>query len=66
MKITEYASLSTEELIQYAQLRNGASPLEIELAQRLTLAVDMIADGQVQGAEARTPEVEIDGADTGR
>jgi hypothetical protein len=63
MKITEYASLSTEELILYAQLRDGATSLEIELAQRLTLAIDMIEEDRV---EARSTEEITDGADTGR
>jgi hypothetical protein len=63
MKITEYASLTAEELIQFALMREGATSLEIELAQKLMIAVDMIEGDRV---EARSTEELTDGADTGR
>lgn len=42
MVTTEYAVLSTEELLQFAIMSGNRTPLEIELAQRLEQSVDMI------------------------
>jgi DNA repair protein RadC len=42
MVTTEYAVLSTEELLQFTIMTGHRTPLEIELAQRLEQAVDML------------------------
>lgn len=40
---TVYSTLSTEELIDFAVMRDNRSELEIELAERLEQAVLMLA-----------------------
>jgi hypothetical protein len=50
MQVTEYSSLTTDELVQFASLREGATSLEVELAQRLTLALDLINELQEEAA----------------
>lgn len=42
MVTTEYAVLSTEELLQFTIMTGTRTPLEIELAQRLEVAVDTL------------------------
>lgn len=39
---TEFAVCTTEELINFALLRDNRTSMEIELAQRLMLAIDKI------------------------
>lgn len=41
---TEYAYMSSNELTNYALSRDNSSNLEIELAQRLLLAMDMLEE----------------------
>lgn len=41
---TTYSHLDTRELIQFALCRDTRSDLELELAQRLELAIDMIEE----------------------
>ena len=42
MLYTEYTCMSTTELTNYALTRDNSSKLEVELAQRLQLAQDII------------------------
>ena len=57
MQVTEYSSLTSDELVQHVDLSEEATPLEIELAQRLTLALDMIEELQEEAEEK--PKVEL-------
>jgi hypothetical protein len=41
---TAYSIIDTDELIAFTMTKSGASDLEVELAQRLTLAIDMLAE----------------------
>lgn len=41
---TAYSIIDTDELIAFTITKSGASDLEIELAQRLTMAIDLLAD----------------------
>lgn len=41
---TEYSYLTTEELVHYALSRDNRSSLELELAQRLDIAMGMLMD----------------------
>lgn len=41
---TEYAVMETKDLIDYALLRDNRRSMEIELAQRLSIAVDRIKE----------------------
>ena len=42
MECTPYAALTTEDLVDYALHREAKTDLEIELAQRLQIALDML------------------------
>lgn len=42
MERTEYAVLTTDELVQFALSRISRTPLEVELANRLTIANDLV------------------------
>ncbi len=44
---TAYSIIDTDELIAFTMTKAGASDLEIELAQRLTLAIDMLAEYEI-------------------
>lgn len=57
MQVTEYSSLTSDELVQHVDLSEEATPLEIELAQRLTLALDMIEELQEEAAEKAKVEL---------
>lgn len=52
---TAYSIIDTDELIAFTMTKSGASDLEIELAQRLNLAIDILAEY----------EEDEDGEDTG-
>lgn len=41
---TEYSYLTTDELVHYALSRDNRNSLELELAQRLDIAMDMLMD----------------------
>ena len=47
MLCTEYAAVPSNDLIEYAIQRDGRTTLEIELAQRLALALDMLAENEM-------------------
>lgn len=49
---TEYSYLTTEELVHYALSRDNRSSLELELAQRLDIAMDMLMDEDEDGCDA--------------
>ena len=44
MKRTCYSCLPTDDLLIYALTRDNRTDMEIELAQRLALAVDMLKE----------------------
>lgn len=44
MNRTEYSWMETEELLLYVLNNESATSLEVELAQRLTVAQDMITE----------------------
>lgn len=44
MVTTEYSWMTSEELVHMTMLRDDASALEIELAQRLILALDQLLE----------------------
>jgi hypothetical protein len=46
MKRTSYSCLPTDDLITYALARDSHTEMEVELAQRLMLAVSMIEEEQ--------------------
>jgi len=41
---TTYSLLQTRELVEFAMARDARTELEVELAQRLDLALDMIEE----------------------
>jgi hypothetical protein len=41
---TEYSVLTDEELLQHVAFKDKPSHLEIELAQRLAIALDLLAE----------------------
>jgi hypothetical protein len=43
---TPYAALAVEDLVDYALNRDNRSDLEIELAQRLAVALAMLAEAE--------------------
>lgn len=43
-QVTELSCLSTEELLQWVEFRETATALERELATRLSIALDMLAE----------------------
>jgi hypothetical protein len=43
---TPYAALPVADLVDYALNRDNRSELEIELAQRLVMALDMLAEAE--------------------
>lgn len=49
---TEYSYLTTEELVYYALTRDNRTSLELELAQRLDIAIDMLVDEDEDGYDA--------------
>lgn len=49
---TEYSYLTTNELLNYALNRDNLSSLELELAQRLDIAMDMLFDEGEDGVDA--------------
>lgn len=49
---TEYSYLTTDELLNYALNRDNRSGLELELAQRLDIAMDMLMDEDEDGVDA--------------
>lgn len=52
--ITEYAVLSTQDLVTFAQQRDNRTSLEVELALRLEVAEAMIKDmAQEEGPPLR-------------
>jgi hypothetical protein len=51
MRRTVYSVLSSEELIDFALQRDNATDMEIELAQRLNIALDML--GAEDGEDSR-------------
>ena len=53
---TEYSYLTSDELVNYALSRDNRSSLELELAQRLDIALDMLCDDEDDdGDDARSP-----------
>jgi uncharacterized protein YerC len=56
MKTTAYSALQTEELLEYALLRDNATHMEIELAQRLLLAMQMLEE------QDEYPRIESEGS----
>ena len=48
---TAYSIIDTDELIAFTMTKAGASDLEIELAQRLPLAIDMLAEYEIDEEE---------------
>lgn len=44
MTRTEYSWMETEELLMFVLNKKAATSLEVELAQRLTVAQDMITE----------------------
>lgn len=54
---TEYSYLTSDELVIYALNRDNRSSLELELAQRLDIALDMLCgdDEDDYGDDARIP-----------
>jgi ABC-type branched-subunit amino acid transport system ATPase component len=50
MRRTIYSAMTTEELIDFALQRDNVSEMEVELAQRLYVAMGMLED--VNGANA--------------
>lgn len=44
MRVTSYTCVETIDLINYALVRDNSSDLEIELAQRLEIAVNMLEE----------------------
>ncbi len=44
MYLTAYSALDTRDLVAYALMRDSRTELEVELAQRLDLALDMIEE----------------------
>ena len=49
---TEYSYLTTEELVHYALSRDNQTSLELELAQRLDIAMNMLMDEDEDGYDA--------------
>ena len=45
MKTTEYSWMTTEELLEHAFMQESPTNLECELANRLTVAMDMLEEG---------------------
>lgn len=54
MLCTEYAAVPSNDLIEYALQRDGRTTLEIELAQRLAIALDMLTQNEL--FEPRKPQ----------
>jgi hypothetical protein len=50
MQRTVYSALNSEELVDFAVQRDNATQMEIELAQRLMVAMAMLEE--VNGADA--------------
>lgn len=50
MQRTVYSALNSEELVEFAVQRDNATQMEIELAQRLLIAMAMLED--INGADA--------------
>jgi hypothetical protein len=51
MQRTVYSALNSEELVDFAVQRDNATQMEIELAQRLMVAMAMLEEAN--GADAR-------------
>lgn len=51
MKRTVYSIIASDELCEFAVLRDNATEMEIELAQRLTIALAMLEE--INGADSR-------------
>lgn len=53
---TEYSYLTSDELVHYALTRDNRTSLELELAQRLEIAIDMLMDDEdYDGDDAGSP-----------
>lgn len=52
MQRTVYSALASEELVEFAVHRDNATQMEIELAQRLFVAMGMLEE--INGADARS------------
>lgn len=52
---TEYSYLTTDELVHYALTRDNRTSLELELAQRLDIAMEMLFDEDDDGDDAGSP-----------
>lgn len=52
---TEYSYLTSDELVHFALCRDNRTSLELELAQRLDIALDMLCDEDDDGDDARSP-----------
>lgn len=53
---TEYSYLTSDELVHYALSRDNRSSLELELAQRLEIAIEMLlGDEDDDGYDAGIP-----------
>ena len=52
---TEYSYLTSDELVHYALSRDNRTSLELELAQRLDIALDMLCDEDDDGDDAGSP-----------
>lgn len=55
---TEYSYLTSDELVHYALTRDNRTSLELELAQRLDIAIDMLCsededDGYDAGSQSQ-------------
>ena len=61
MRRTEYASLTTDELMSYVLTGQGRTSLEIELAQRLDVATSMLEENDVSfiGQESDTSTLDM-------
>lgn len=53
---TSYSYMTTEELLNYAQTASGRTDLEIELAQRLDLALAMFYEDLEDDDSGRTSQ----------
>lgn len=53
---TEYSYLTSDELVHYALTRDNRTSLELELAQRLDIALDMLCsdEDEADGIDARS------------
>lgn len=56
MQRTVYSALNSEELVDFALQRDNATQMEIELAQRLGIAMAMLEKENAEDARGRSQE----------